>query len=388
MPSNTGSIELTRRQFLGGCAVIGAVGAGAYLMGPGFLTGDRKDLTQASLDLDEYSIKAMDYDQLGDRVECLLCPHDCVLNEGERGKCQVRENVKGTLVSRVFGNPCAIHVDPIEKKPLFHFLPGTKAYSIATAGCNLRCLNCQNWQISQFPPEKTKNADMPPEKVVEKAIGSGSATIAYTYSEPIVFYEYAYETSKLARDRGIKNVLVTAGYINEEPLRRISKVIDGANVDLKSFNDDIYSELIGARLDPVLNTLKTLVAEGVWLEITNLVVPTWTDDLSMIADMCKWLKKNIGPDYPLHFSRFTPRYKLQKLAPTPIKILVDAQKIAMDAGLNHVYVGNAPQLKMEDTICPDCGRSVVKRRGYLVTENNIDKGNCRFCGEPIAGVWE
>jgi len=311
-----------------------------------------------------------------------------MLQPNDRGICRNRINKNGKLYTLAYANPCAVHVDPIEKKPLSHFLPKTTAYSIATAGCNLRCLNCQNWQISQSRPEDTRNVDLPPERVVAEALRYGSKSIAYTYSEPIVFYEYMIDSARLARKQDLRNVWVTAGYINTSPLRELCKVLDAANVDLKSFSDETYAKLNGATLKPVLETLKTLAKERVWFEVTNLVVPTWTDDLNMIAEMSGWLYKNIGPDYPIHFSRFQPQYKLTHLPPTPVEVLEKARKTALDAGMKYVYIGNVPGHDAQNTYCPKCGNLVIKRQGYDVDLSGFDNGVCRKCGESIAGVWK
>jgi pyruvate formate lyase activating enzyme len=336
----------------------------------------------------KWTKEALFYTETPKGLRCLICPNECDIKEGEAGDCRNRVNKKGKLWSTAYGNPCAIHVDPIEKKPLNHFLPGSKAFSIATAGCNLACLNCQNWTISQKSPDETKNYDLPPDKVVENCIANNCESIAYTYSEPITFYEYTTDTSVLARQAGIKNVLVSAGYINKEPLLKLCKVTDAANIDLKSFSDEIYLKLNAGKLQPVLDTLVTMKDEGVWLEITNLVVPSWTDDLDMIKRMCGWLMKNGFEEVPLHFSRFQPLYKLTQLPPTPVNILKSAREIAVSEGLNHVYIGNVPGLGAENTLCPKCSKIVVERKGYSILQNNIEKGKCKFCASPVAGIWE
>ena len=337
---------------------------------------------------DRFMKKAMFCSSTPVAVKCLICPNGCSVKEGEAGDCRNRMNIKGTLYSIAYGNPCAIHVDPIEKKPLFNFLPGSRSFSIATAGCNLACLNCQNWEISQTSPRETKNYDLMPEKVVEEAINQNCASIAYTYSEPVTFYEYTYDTSKIARTRGIKNILVSAGYINEKPLREMAQYIDAANIDLKSFSDEIYMKLNGGSLQPVLRTLTILNEMNVWLEITNLVVPSWTDDFNMITQMCKWLADNGFTNNPLHFSRFHPQYKLTQLPATPVNTLLKCREIAQKAGLKYVYIGNAPGLQAENTYCPKCKKVVIERRGFSIISNNIINSRCKFCHEPIAGVWQ
>lgn len=320
------------------------------------------------------------------RVHCGLCPHECVLAENDRGMCRTRVVIDGKLHTLAYGNPCALHLDPIEKKPLFHFLPGSQIVSLATAGCNLRCINCQNWQISQSKPEETRNYDLFPEQLVTETMASKVPSIAYTYSEPIIFYEYVRDCAAAAKEKQIRNVLVTAGYIKPRPLRELCKVIDGANVDLKGFSDVFYKKVCGARLRPVLKTLEIMREEGVWLEITNLIVPTLSDDLEMIKEMVNWIVENIGDDVPLHFSRFHSAYKLVGLAPTPVRTLKTARNIAREAGLKYVYLGNVPGKGGEDTLCPNCGIPVIKRRGYQVSIQDSFKGQCE-CGTIIPGVW-
>lgn len=290
-------------------------------------------------------------------------------------------------------------MDPIEKKPFFHFLPQSKAFSIATAGCNLRCKFCQNWNIAQRPPEETQNYCLPPKDVVKLAKERNCDSIAYTYSEPVVFFEYMLETAKLAKEAGIKNVMHSAGYINEEPLRELCKYIDAANIDLKGFTEEYYQEVIGAgigaHLKPVLEALKIIKEEGIHLEITNLIVPTKNDNPKDIRKMCKWIRENLGPEVPLHFSRFWPQYQLRNLPPTPVKTLEMARRIAKEEGLKYVYIGNVPGHEGENTYCPRCNRLLIQRVGFHVLKNNISytftggqaAGRCKFCGEKISGVW-
>jgi pyruvate formate lyase activating enzyme len=321
-------------------------------------------------------------------IRCQLCPNECDLKEGETGDCRNRTVKNGKLYTIAYGNPCAVHIDPVEKKPLMHFLPGSRTLSVGTAGCNLACLNCQNWTISQKSPTETRNYDLLPEKLVTTCQENQCESLAYTYSEPITFYEYTYDSSILARQAGIKNIIVTAGYINREPLEKLCKVIDAANVDLKSFSDDIYLRLNAGKLQPVLDTLKTLKNEGVWLEITNLIVPSWTDDLDMIKRMCGWLVENGFENNPLHFSRFYPTYKLTQLPPTPVAVLRSAFQIAKSEGIKHVYIGNVPGTEAQHTYCPECGKIVIERKGYTIVNNHIVNGKCTFCQTPIPGIWE
>ncbi len=320
-------------------------------------------------------------------IMCRICPNECVLKEGEISKCNNRKVYKSKLYTMAFGNPCSVNVDPVEKKPMYHFLPGSRAFSIATAGCNLVCLNCQNWSISQTSPDKTRNYDLLPEQVIEECISNKCSSIAYTYSEPTTFYEYAFETATLARKAGIKNIIKSNGYINEEPLKKLCSVIDGANIDLKAITESTYLKLSGGKLQPVLNSLKTYKEMGVWLEITNLIVPSWTDNPGEIKKMCNWLADNGFSDTPLHFSRFYPLYKLDQLPPTPVDLLTKAAEIAVEAGLKYVYTGNIPGNEMADTKCPSCKKVVVKRQGYRVLLNNITGGKCQNCGNKVDGIW-
>jgi len=330
--------------------------------------------------------KAMFWETKGDAVRCFLCPRNCILKQGATGSCRIRQNVNGALVTHGYGNPCAVHVDPIEKKPLYHVMPGAKALSIAVAGCNFHCKNCQNYSISQASPQETDNTDLMPEAVIESALKNKCETIAYTYSEPTVWFEYMYDTAKLARNAGLKNLMITCGYINPEPLKELSKYMDAANIDLKSFSDDVYIKLNAGRLQPVLDSIKLSRDLGIWVEITNLIVPQWTDSPDMIRKLCAWIKSTVGTDVPLHFSRFYPMYKLAHLYPTPDAILHEAKKIAVEAGLNYVYVGNAAGVD-SNTYCPKCKKAVVKRNGYLITANDVKNGKCGFCGNVIPGIW-
>ncbi|MBN1159438.1 MAG: AmmeMemoRadiSam system radical SAM enzyme [Bacteroidales bacterium] len=329
----------------------------------------------------------MYYSEVPQGARCLICPNECTIKEGDAGDCRNRMNLNGKLFSIAYGNPCSANVDPIEKKPLYHFIPTSYAFSIATAGCNLACLNCQNWTISQTSPLETKNYDLMPEAVIEETVKRGCRSIAYTYSEPVTFFEYTYDTAKLARRKGIKNIIVSAGYINEEPLRDLARYIDAANIDLKSFSESIYLKLNGGSLKPVLNTLLVLNEMNVWLEITNLVIPGWTDDLNMIREMCKWLYSNGFADCPLHFSRFHPQYKLNRLPATPLSTLEKSREIALDAGLKYVYIGNVSGTEAEHTYCPNCHQIVVERKGYRILSNAIVSGRCKYCNEVIPGHW-
>jgi len=319
-------------------------------------------------------------------VTCELCFRQCTMRPGERGNCRARYNLNGELVSLVYGKPCAVHVDPIEKKPLFHFLPGSRAFSIATAGCNGHCVFCQNWEISQSNPEDVKSVDLPPAAVVEEAIASSCRSVAYTYTDPNIFYEYTYDTAKIARSKGVKNVLVTAGFLNEKPLRELARYADAANLDIKG-DADFYRKYVKAELKPVQDYARIAKEEGIFLELTNLIVPTLNDSKSQLEWLVKWTLDNLGPDVPLHFSRFFPLYKLTNLYPTPEETLFDAANMAYDMGMRYVYVGNIPSDEFQNTHCPKCKDDVVIRHGYTQPLVKLVDGRCPKCGEKIPGVW-
>lgn len=321
------------------------------------------------------------------KVQCLLCPRYCVVSAGNKGFCRARKNINGDYYTLVHSNPCAVHIDPIEKKPLFHFLPGTTALSLATAGCNFTCKNCQNWDISQASPEQTDNIEISPQKMVELAIQYQTPTIAYTYTEPSIFFEYMLDIAKIAHKSGILNIYHSNGYLNPEPLAQLIPYLDGANIDLKGFSEDFYKDITGGTLAPVLQTLKTLKKKGVWLEITNLVIPTKNDNEKMIREMCVWIKDELGNNVPIHFSRFYPQYKLQNLPPTPIEKLKDAAMIARAVGLQYIYIGNVPGIAEENTYCPECKRIIIERRGYEIRQINLINGKCKFCKNVMPGYW-
>lgn len=386
--------KVTRRRFVkkalvcaGGLVLGGQTFNDYFVKKPEFEfnTPFRRDVPE---ELWKWSKEAYYYEKLDNQsVKCTLCPYECVLGVNDRGFCRVRVYKDKKLHTLVYGNLCSWHIDPIEKKPLYHFLPTTGAFSIATAGCNFRCLNCQNWEISQFGPEDTENGDAMPDQIVRAALGSGCRSIAYTYSEPSIFYEYMLDTAKIARQRGLKNLYITNAYLNPEPLKEYCNYLDAANVDLKFFSDELYRELAAGTLQPVLDALEILKDEGVWFEVTHLMIPTYSDDLDQVAEMCQWLYRNIGSDNPIHFSRFHPQYKLTHLPQTPVKLLEQAREIAMNEGLKYVYIGNVPGHLAENTYCPNDGSVVIERRGYSVRFVNFEDGRCIKCGEEIAGVW-
>ena len=336
----------------------------------------------------KWSIEGFHYSTDGTIVQCQICPNRCILNPGDRSICRSKVNIGGKLYSLAYGNPCSVHVDPIEKKPLNHFYPRSLVFSIATTGCNFRCLNCQNWEISQRKPEEVRNIELFPEDVVREACKRKIPSIAYTYSEATTYYEYMYDTARFARGEGIKNVWVSNGFINKRPLEDLSQYLDAARIDLKSFDDDIYRRLNGGRLQPVLNTLKLLHEKGIWLEIITLVVPGYVDKPEMIKRMCGWIFKELGPNYPLHFTRFSPMYKLNRLPATPVRTLEELRDIALKEGIRYVYLGNVPGHKGTHTYCHNCNRTLIERRGYHISQFNLRNGRCKFCGTPIPGRWE
>ncbi len=323
----------------------------------------------------------------GREVQCELCPRRCHITRGKRGFCRVRENREGKIYSLVYGNPSVLHLDPIEKKPFFHVLPATTSLSIATVGCNFRCKFCQSWEISQACPEDVYSYEVPPEMVVMKAKEMGAHSVAYVYVEPTISYEYTLDTGHLAKKAGLLNVIHSNGFINRAPLENLCKVLDAANIDLKGFTETFYHELCSGYLTPVLETLKTLKREKVHLEITNLIIPTLNDEMSVVKEMCLWVKRELGPDTPIHFSRFYPLYKLSSLPPTPVSTLEKARSVALAAGLEYVYIGNIPGHEGANTFCPGCKKMIIRRAGYMVVEINIKGGKCKHCGKPIPGIW-
>jgi pyruvate formate lyase activating enzyme len=324
----------------------------------------------------------------GGRIRCELCPRQCEVDSGERGYCRVRQNQDGQYYSLVYGNPCAVRIDPVEKKPFFHVLPGTLSFSIATAGCNLNCKFCQNWEISQAKPDDTFNYQAPPEAVVENAVRAQCASIASTYVEPTIFIEYMMDIGKLAKSKKLLNVMHSNGYINPAPLADLCGFLDAACIDLKGFSDGYYREMTEGTLEPVLTTLKKLKQLGIHTEIVNLVVPGKNDGMDGIRAMCGWIRKELGPETPLHFSRFHPLYKLQSLQPTPVATLEEAWKTARDEGLAYVYIGNVPGHPSESTVCPKCRTVLIERIGYTVKGSRLRDGKCEQCGHPVPGIWK
>jgi len=328
------------------------------------------------------------YKKLGEeRVKCELCPHFCFLKDGETGKCKVRRNIEGVLYSLSYENPVSVAIDPIEKKPLYHFLPGTKSFSIGMAGCNLSCAHCQNWELSQSGYDKIA-LKIKSTEIIRDAQEHKCLSVSYTYSEPNVSYEYVLEISRLAREKGIRNVSVTNGFINLEPLNELCRSIQASNIDLKSISDDFYRNVCGAKLKPVLDSIKLMHKRGVWIEITNLIIPGLNDSEKEIKKLILWVKENLGVNVPLHFSAFYPTYKMLDLPKTTAEKLQEAREIAMKAGLNYVYTGNITDKEGNNTYCPKCRKLLIKRRGFNVLENSINKSRCPECQEKIAGVWQ
>ena len=323
------------------------------------------------------------------KIICELCPHFCRLNDGQIGNCQVRKNSAGKLYSLIYGKSIAVHVDPIEKKPLFHVAPGSRSFSMATAGCNFHCKFCQNADISQISRSinlDTIGQDLSPEELVSMAMHNNCVSIAYTYTEPTIYFEYAYETAKLARQQGLLNVFVTNGFISAEPLKYISKYLDAANVDLKSFNENFYRRLVGAKLAPVLETLKLMKKLNIWVEVTTLIIPGENDSVEELNKIAGFIKNELGKETPWHISRFYPQFKFGNHSPTSVTTLQKAYHIGKENGLRYVYMGNVPGNQTESTFCYNCHKVIIDRYGYQIFDNNIESGKCKFCGVEIDGV--
>lgn len=328
--------------------------------------------------------KALD----GGRVECQLCPRGCQVADRERGACGARENRGGTYHTLVHSLVCALHVDPVEKKPFFHVTPGATALSYATAGCNVECKFCQNWEISQFRPEQVRSVWLPPEAMVDTAKRSGAPLLAATYSEPVIFWEYVRDVSLAARRHGLRSLVVSNGYIQEQPLREVLPLLTAYKVDLKSFRETFYREVVRGELKPVLDTLERIRKAGTWLEIVVLIIPTLNDSEAEARDLCRWVTTHLGPDVPVHFTRFHPTYRLTNLPPTPVATLDRLWQLAKAEGLHYPYVGNVPGHPGESTYCPGCGTRLIHRLGFRILEDRLRDGHCPNCGRRIPGVWE
>ncbi len=318
------------------------------------------------------------------RLLCYLCPRYCRIGEGQAGFCFIRKNVGGRLYSLAYAQPCALQVDPIEKKPLFHFMPGTRVFSMGTAGCNMGCKFCQNWEISKARDDQVRSAHLEPEQVVAGALQYGCPSLAFTYNEPTIWGEYVVDIARRARPQGLGTVMVTNGYVTPEALPEIYEWIDAANVDLKAFTEDFYRRVTLTHLEPVLRTLPLLKRMGVWIEITTLLIPTLNDDMGEVERLARWVLENLGPEQPLHFTAFHPDFKLTDLPPTPHETVHEARRTAIGVGLKHVYEGNVLCEEGGTTYCPACARPVIRRSWQRVLENRLVEGRCP-CGRALEG---
>jgi len=376
----------SRRSFLKSAAFLGmAAMCPRRMLANGIAPAE---LASAATSDEKFIREARFYDkQPHKKIQCRLCPRECVIDDRERGYCGARENRGGTYYTLVHSRACTYHADPIEKKPFFHFYPGTQAFSISTAGCNVNCKFCQNWEISQSRPEQIRSIYLPPKEVAAMARQYRCDSIAYTYGEPVIFYEYMADTAAAGRETGVKSVVVTGGYIATDPLVQLCSVVDAIKVDLKAYSEKYYQEVVNGKLKPVLEALVTMRKQGMWTEIVYLVVPTLNDSDEEFTGLARWIKAELGVDVPVHFTRFHPQYLLKNLPPTPIKTLERAKAIADAEGLHFVYVGNVPGHPAENTYCPYCQRLLVQRTGFFVREVHIKHGKCRYCEKDIAGVW-
>lgn len=334
--------------------------------------------------------ETMYYRNIGnDTVECGICFRRCIVAAGDLGYCRNRKNIDGTLYNIVYGKPSAIQVDPVEKEPQHHFLPGSQILCIGTAGCNFHCRFCHNWPLSQRDVETVgRTFERSPADLVEEAQRRGIPTISFTYNEPTSFYEYAYDTAKLAQEAGINVIFHSNGSMSPEPLRALLEYTDAVTIDLKAFDEDFYRDVTEGRLEPVLDTLEIIRQEGVWLEIVNLVIPTLNDDPEQIRQMCRWIATNLGTDIPLHFNRFSPAYRLPTLPATPVDTLEMAYEIAKEEGLQFVVIGNVPGHERNSTFCPECDSPLIERHHFTVNEVHLDDGHCSNCGREIPGIWQ
>jgi pyruvate formate lyase activating enzyme len=350
-----------------------------------FSARERDSVSKATPSLSQ---EAMFYQKLSQGVvQCQLCFRSCTILPGKSGFCRVRVNREGKLYSLVYALPSAVHIDPIEKEPQYHMLPGSEILCLGTVGCNFKCQHCHNWHLSQASPGDLETYYLPPEKVVALALKQKIPTISFTYNDPVICYEYLYDVAVAAKKKGLRILWHSNGAINEKPLRKLLKYTDAVTIDLKGFTQKAYQNS-RAKLEPVLETLKIIKETGVWLEIVNLIIPTVNDDLNDIKRMCQWIKNSLGSDTPLHFSRFSPAYKLTALPRTPIATLENAFKIAKEVGLNYVTIGNVPGHKYNSTFCPKCGLKLIHRIHFRVLSNNIVEGKCKKCHHPIPGIWK
>ena len=378
--------SLNRREFVNGAGRIALASAGAGLL-PGSLLP--RPAFGAGLIRGYVSRREARYFTRleGQRVRCDLCPHLCEVDHGQRGRCGVRENSDGALWTVAFGNPCAVQIDPVEKKPFFHVLPGSKTLSLATAGCNLNCKSCLNWEAARARPEETYNHELSATEAVARAEDYGCHSVACSYLEPVVFLEYMEEIARHCKQRPLKHLMHSAGFINQGPLQEISPLLDAACIDLKGFTEAFYRDHVDGSLAPVLATLKELAASGVHLEIVNLLIPDRNDDPETLRAMCGWIVAELGPQIPLHFFRFYPRYLLKSVPPTPIPTLELAREIAMEEGLDYAYIANVPEHPGKHTYCPQCREMLIERVGFFATVLALTDGRCSRCAHPIPGIW-
>jgi pyruvate formate lyase activating enzyme len=321
------------------------------------------------------------------KVQCLVCPMNCILDPGEVCFCRTRMNLGGKLVNNAYGNPCVVRVDPVEKTPLNHFMPGAKALAIATGGCNLRCLYCQNWRESQSEPKDLKNVDLPAGKAVAGAMEQDLRLLCFSYTEPVVYSEYVLDVATRGREEGVRSIMATAAYIEPGPMKELCGAVSGFALALKGFSPDFYRRVCGQKLSPVLKAIETVRASGAWMEITTLVVPTLNDDMALVKEQCRWHRKALGPDVPLHFARFVPEFKLAELPRTPVATLEDCRKIALDEGIRFVYLSNVAPHEGNRTLCPKCGKVLVDRVGFRILTSVLEGGACPGCRTKVPGVW-
>ncbi len=378
-PENT----FTKREFL----AAGVKGTCAFCVAR-FLGGSRRAAAQTAQKGLIRTIRSPWFSPAEDNhIRCGLCPVQCDIAPGGRGRCLVRENRDGTGHSLVYGNPALVQLDPIERKPLFHVLPGSRSLSVSTAGCNIECKFCEVWDMALVAPEEVHAYDMPPEMVVQQAEKARARSVSYAFGEPVVFYEYMKAIGTLAKEAGLLSVMHSNGYINPEPLKALCPVLDAVNIDFKSFDPAFYRDVCDGELKPVLDTLRLLKEEGVHIELTNLIIPTLNDDMDRIREMCLWIKNELGEGVPIHFARFYPLYKLANLPPTPVSTLDEARATAFEAGLSYVYIANVTGHEGENTFCPQCKEIVIKRLGFVIEEEHIQDGNCGHCGHALPGIW-
>ena len=388
--TSTMAATMTRKQFLKLAA------CGACALGASALTGPPRDLLAQTAALSNQAAQRgfvrprpspWFSPAANGAVQCRLCPHECSLAPGQRSACRARENRDGQGVTLTYANPALIQEDPVERKPFFHVVPGSRALSVSTAGCNLHCKFCEVWDMALVRPEDVHAYDLPPQAVVAQAQAAGLRSVSFAFGEPVVFYEYMLEVAELTREAGMLNLLHTAAYIRPEPLKTLCQLVDAANVDLKGFDPDFYRNVVGGELEPVLDALRIIRRSGVHLEITNVVIPTLNDDMPTLAEMCRWIAGELGPDTPLHLARFYPLYRLSALPRTPVSILDRARDTALEAGLNFVYVAKVPGHDGENTFCPDCGQTLITRVGFIVDQMRVRDGRCPDCQREIPGIW-